>query len=326
MGNPDPRPEGTSRRAAVRVLAGAAAVPALTAFRTGTGTGTGKPRKKLTVAVFPGAGDVHLYHALDSGYFQRAGLDVELIEVTSSSEQMAGWDDGSYDIMHTSPDHLLSPRERDPVAVRAEGVGELSVYRRSGEPAPTDRWAVDAVNSAYAFVLRAVLADVARTPVTDDQLIPVGGPPQRFQQLLAGKVDGTTLQSPFDVLAANQGYARLGGHLDVAPNLITIVAVTPRVTATAWYVRTYLEICRASTRELLAADAPGIERALVRHGWESSQAQAAAPGLLGPAGLATSPRVTLRGLEAVAALRRRFDPGWRPQGSLKNLIGPGHRA
>jgi ABC-type nitrate/sulfonate/bicarbonate transport system substrate-binding protein len=319
MGTSQPHPEGTSRRAVMGALTGAATVPALTAFRTATG----RPERQVTVAVFPGAGDVHLYYALDSGYFRKAGLDVELVEVTSSDEQMAGWDEGRFDIMHTSPDHLLRPRKRDPVAVRAEGIGELTVYRRPGELSPADRWAVDDANSAFAFVLRAVLADVADTRITEDQLLPVGGTLQRFQQLLAGAVDGTTLHPPFDVLAADQGYTRVGSHLDVAPDLLTVVAITPRETAASWYVRAYLEVCRTSTRKLLSSGAPGIEKALVHHGWDTTRAQAATPGLLGPAGLATPPRVSLRGLEAVVALRRRFEPGWQPQRPVTDLIGPG---
>jgi len=39
----------------------------------------GAPARQLTVGVFPGAGVVHLHHALDSGYFQRAGLEVNLV-------------------------------------------------------------------------------------------------------------------------------------------------------------------------------------------------------------------------------------------------------
>ncbi|MFD3498138.1 ABC transporter substrate-binding protein [Streptomyces sp. NPDC058676] len=282
------------------------------------------PTQRLTVAVFPGAGDVHLYHALDSGYFDRAGLDVDLVEVVSSDQQLAGWNDGDYDVMHTSPDHLLrSVLKRDPVAVRAEGIGELAVHRRPGEPTPTDRWAVDNAQSAFAFVLRAVLADVVGLPVAENRLEPVGGTLQRFRALLAGPVDGTTLHPPFDVLGAEQGYPRLGGHLQTAPDLITNVVLTPRATATSWYTRAYLQVCSTSASELLTSGAPGIEAALVRHGWPPATARAAVPGLLGPAGLSTSPEVTLRGLGAVADLRRRFDPAWRPAHPLLSLIGPG---
>lgn len=282
-----------------------------------------QPTRRLTVAVFPGAGDVHLYHALDSGYFDRAGLEVNLVEVTSSDQQLDGWNKGDYDVMHTSPDHLLrSVLKRDPVAVRAEGIGELAVHRRPGAPQPTDRWAVDNARSAFAFVLRAVLADVAGLPVAESRLDPVGGTLQRFRALPAGTVDGTTLHPPFDVLAAEQGYPRLGGHLQAAPDLITNVVLTPRATATTWYIRDYLKVCGTSTSELLSSGAPAIEAALVRHGWPPATARAAVPGLLGPAGLSTSPEVTLRGLEAVAELRRRFDPAWRPAGPLQSLIGP----
>ncbi|MFF0097120.1 ABC transporter substrate-binding protein [Streptomyces canus] len=282
----------------------------------------GSVTRRLTVGIFPGAGAVHLYNALDSGYFQRAGLEVNLVQVASSDQQMAGWNDGDYDLMHTSPDHLLRGLlKRDPVAVQAEGMGELAVHRRPGSPAATDRWAVDNAQSAFAFVLRAVLADVAGTPVTDGQLVPVGGTLQRFQALPTGTVDGTTLHPPFDVLVAEKGYPRLGGHLQVAPDILTGVVVAPRADATTGHIRAYLDVCRRSTAELLTSGAPGIEAALVRHGLPESAARAAAPGLLGPAGLSTSPNVTLRRLQAVADLRRRFTPDWQPSCPLRSLIG-----
>lgn len=294
-------------------------LPAVSALRP-----PGEPVRQLTVGVFPGAGNVHLYHAIDSGLFQQAGLEVNLMQVVSSDQQMAGWNDDDYDIMHTSPDHLLrGVLKRDPVAVRAEGIGELAVHRRPGAPLPTDRWAVDNARSAFAFVLRAVLADVVDRPVSEDQLVPVGGTLQRFQALPTDAVDGTTLHPPFDVLAAEQGFPRVGGHLQVAPDLITNVVVSPRETATAWHTRVYTEVCRMSTEELVSSGSPGIEAALLRRGLPEAAVRAAVPGLLGPAGLSTSPEMTLRGIEAVAGLRRRFDPDWQPAGPLRSLIGPG---
>ncbi|GAA3785302.1 ABC transporter substrate-binding protein [Streptomyces phyllanthi] len=293
-------------------------IPPLSALRP-----PGEPTRHLTVGVFPGAGNVHLHHAIDSGYFQQAGLEVDLVQVVSSDQQMAGWNNDDYDLMHTSPDHLLRGLlKRDPVAVRAEGMGELAVHRRPGAPLPTDRWAVDNARSAFAFVLRAVLADVTGSPVADDRLVPVGGTLQRFQALPTDAVDGTTLHPPFDVLAAEQGFPRVGGHLQVAPDLLTNVVVAPRETATAWHTRAYVEVCGRSTEELVASGAPGVEAALLRHGLPEAAVRAAVPGLLGPAGLSTSPEVTLRGMEAVADLRRRFTPDWQPPCPLPSLIGP----
>ncbi|MEV0641601.1 hypothetical protein AB0I77_43095 [Streptomyces sp. NPDC050619] len=133
--------------------------------------------------------------------------------------------------------------KRDPVALQAEGMGELAVHRRPGSPLPTDRWAVDNARSAFAFVLRAVLADVADSPVDDSQLVPVGGTLQRFQALPAGAVDGTAVD---------------GNAVD-GTTLHPPVVVTPRTTATTRPIRAYLEVCRLSTVELLTAGAPGIE-------------------------------------------------------------------
>ena len=96
----------------------------------------------LTVAIFPGAGSVHLYHAVDAGLFAGAGLDVTLHEVTSSAEQIQGWNDGRFELMHTSPDHLLRGAcQRDPVILRAEAIGELSVHARSAVDPAAARWA-----------------------------------------------------------------------------------------------------------------------------------------------------------------------------------------
>ncbi|MFF9777864.1 hypothetical protein ACF1HJ_29910 [Streptomyces sp. NPDC013978] len=150
----------------------------------------------------------------------------------------------------------------------------------------------------------------------------MGGTSQRFQALLSDAVDGTTLHPPFDALAAEQGFFRVGGHLQVVPDLITNVVVAPRGTATTWHTRAYVEICRRSTEELLASGAPGVEAALLRHGMPEATARAAVPGLLGPAGLSTSPEVTRHGMEAVADLRRRYTPDWQPARPLTSLIGP----
>ncbi|WP_371583630.1 hypothetical protein [Streptomyces sp. NBC_01314] len=48
----------------------------------------GEPTRQLTVGVFPGSGNVHLHHAIDSGYFQQAGLEVNVVQVVSSDQQI----------------------------------------------------------------------------------------------------------------------------------------------------------------------------------------------------------------------------------------------
>jgi hypothetical protein len=275
----------------------------------------------LTSAIFPSAGSVHLYHAVDAGIFAEAGLEVDLHEVRSSDAQMVGWDRGEFDVMHTSPDHLLrTGRSRDPVAVRAEGLGELVVLVAEGADPRSARWGVDGIDSAFAFVLQAILEDVAGVHIRDEQLHPLGGTKQRFEALLAGEIDGTTLHPPFDRVAIDRGFARVGGHLESLPHLLVVCAVAPRGSLDSVSLRRYLEACERSARALLDGGLRAIRSALEDRGWPGAVAQAAAEGVVGPAGLAADPQPDLAGIEAAAALRRRFDQGWEPARPLRSLL------
>lgn len=277
----------------------------------------------LTVAIFPAAGSVHLYHAADGGLFAAAGLGVTLHEVASWHEQMAGWDEGRFHLMHTSPDHLLrGGRQHDPVIVRAEGIGELSVYVRSGVRLDEARWAVDAPDSAFALVLRAVVADIGGVAIENDVLVPVGGTRQRADALVAGEADGAALHPPFDRMLELQGFERLGGHAEVAPELLTVGVMARREDAASDVVVRYVQTCDASSAQLVAGGPSKIAEVLEAHGWDSSVARAAAEAMAGPAGLGADPRPTEAGLEAVARLRARFIQGWEPPFPLHTLIVP----
>jgi hypothetical protein len=162
-------------------------------------------RGQLRIATFPGAANVPLYAGVDAGAFAAAGLGIELIEVGSSTEQLEMWDSGHCDVMHTSPDHLLrEQRPRDPVVVRRDGFGELQVYRR---PEQNDVrsivWAVDALATGFAFLLRAILEEEAGIGSSEQRLEAVGGTKQGFEALMntTTGIGGTTLHPPFDGLA-----------------------------------------------------------------------------------------------------------------------------
>ena len=81
--------------------------------------------------------------------------------------------------------------------VRAEAIGELSVHLRTGVDVNEARWAVDGVESAFALVLRSVIADVAGADAIRAQLIAVGGTPQRAAALVDGVADVRCCRPPF---------------------------------------------------------------------------------------------------------------------------------
>jgi hypothetical protein len=264
---------------------------------------------QLRVAVFPSAADVHLYHAIDGGGFARHGLEVDLHEVTSSDEQMSLWDSGAIDVMHTAVDHLLRGRSGAPVAVRAEGVGELEVYVRPDVEPAEARWAVDGVESAFSFVLRAVVEHHTGQAVPVDQLVAVGGTKQRFEALVAGSIDGTTLHPPFGAMAAAAGLRRVGGHLDVVPDLLGVAAIARREALGGPALSAYLAAIDESAAEIVAGGEEFFVGALVRRGFPAEGARAVAGGMLGPLGPLRGGPVTRSNLRVSAELRDRFVPG-----------------
>src|SRR6185312_4460395 len=113
-------------------------------------------RRSVPVAFFPGAHSAPLYLALEKGTLAAAGLEVEPREVASSQDQLAAWDAGELDFLHTSADHFVrGPRPVAATLLRSEGVGELAVYVRPGATAADLgelRWGVDSADGGFAFI------------------------------------------------------------------------------------------------------------------------------------------------------------------------------
>lgn len=286
------------------------------------------PRRHLSVAIFPGAANAPLYLAADSGELARRGLDVDIVEVRSSTEQLKAWDEGACDVMHTSPDHLLRERHpRDPVVARRDGFGELRVYRRpANDDLASVTWAVDAIGSGFAFVMRGLLEDQAGVPAAEHRLESIGGTKQRFEKLLepGSSIGGTTLHPPFDGLAEAAGMVAIAGHLSSWPELLAQVTVVPRGSLEHEPVAAYLDALDACAATLASGGREGIEAVLRVRGVSPAAARAGADGLLRRGGLAEGRTPSLEGLTAVAELRARFDPGWAPLQPLQELlVAPG---
>lgn len=276
----------------------------------------------LTVAVFPGAANAPLMLARQRGWFVEAALDISVIEVVSSDEQFELWESARCHVMHTSPDHLLRKRRsRDPVIVRRDGVGELAVFRRpEHQDLRAIEWAVDGLDSGFAFVMRALLEDHCGLPASDQRLRAVGGTKQRFEALMAGEVGGTTLHPPFDRLASDAGCVRLAGHLELVPALLTAVTVVPRADLRSDPITAYLKVLDRANALLVTEGAATAAAVLEAQGLPAPVAAAAAVGMLGPGGLEEERAPSLEGLRAVATLRARFDADWSPPSGFEDLL------
>jgi len=261
----------------------------------------------------------HVYHAFESGLFMDAGLNVEMVEVHSSDEQMHLWDSGELTVMHTSPDHLLRDRAREPVALRAESIGELVLYRRPVATNTAARWGVDDADSAFALVLRRLL-DAHGIPWTEEQLVSVGGTRQRWHAMKAGDIDGAVLHTPFSRQAEADGFIRVAGHRECVPLLITTTIVAARNDAASPPTLQYLEVLERSREALRQGGASSIAQTLERRGWAASDAATASVPVLEQFAESTTADLTA-GLQQVVALRQRYVEGWVPPRSPAAMVG-----
>ena len=111
--------------------------------------------------------DAALNVARARGMFAAAGIDVELLVTPNSTDQMRGLSNGSWQIVSTAFDNVLgwSGREGAEIAAIAQvsqGI-TLPVYVRpeikSWDDLRGKKLAVDAVDTAYALVLRRIILE-----------------------------------------------------------------------------------------------------------------------------------------------------------------------
>lgn len=161
------------------------------------------------------------------GIFAANDLDVEVMTTPNSTDQMRGLSKGSWPIVSTAFDNVLgwSGREgAEIVAVTqvAQGI-TLPIYVRP----EIKRWeelrgkplAVDAVDTAYALVLRRVLlAHGLEMERGDYTLIPKGATGHRLDSMIRGETFAGVLNPPWDAKAGAAGMVRFTDHREVLPD------------------------------------------------------------------------------------------------------------
>jgi ABC-type nitrate/sulfonate/bicarbonate transport system substrate-binding protein len=170
--------------------------------------------------------DAGLIVARAKGFFAATGLEIDVIVTPNSTDQMRGLSLGSWQIVSTAFDNVLgwSGREgTDIVAVAqvAQGI-TLPVYVRPeiktwqdlrGKPL-----AVDAVDTAYALVLRRILLshglDMDRGDYT---LVPKGATGHRLDSMIQAETFAGVLNPPWDAKANAAGMIRFADHHEVLP-------------------------------------------------------------------------------------------------------------
>ncbi len=178
--------------------------------------------KPLNVIVFPGGWNLPIWAAERQGFFEQNGLRVTVTPTPSSTFQMQGFAEGRFDIAMTAIDNVIAyqegqgeakiPENPDMFVFMGSDYGFLSLVGGKGVHNIAElkgkKLSVDAMTTGYAFVLRELLAHRRHRRERGD-VRARWRRAQRFQELLKGSHDGTMLIAPFDLLAINQGHARL---------------------------------------------------------------------------------------------------------------------
>ena len=161
------------------------------------------------------------------GMFGAQGLDVEAIVTPNSTDQMRGLGNNSWQIVSTAFDNVLGWSGRDgaefiAVAQVAQGI-TLPVYVRpevkSWDDLRGKALAVDAVDTAYALVLRRVLlAHGLEMERGDYTLIPKGTTGYRLDSMTRGETFAAIVNPPWDKKAEAAGHKRFADHREILPD------------------------------------------------------------------------------------------------------------
>lgn len=161
------------------------------------------------------------------GMFATAGLDVEVMVTPNSTDQMRGLSRGSWQIVSTAFDNVLgwSGREgAEIVAIAQISLGNtLPVYVgpeiKTWDDLRGKALAVDAVDTAYALVLRRVLlAHGLEMDRGDYTLLAKGTTGYRLDSMIQSETFAGVLNPPWDRKAEAAGMKRFADHREVLPD------------------------------------------------------------------------------------------------------------
>ena len=171
--------------------------------------------------------DAGLVVARAKGFFAAAGLEVDVMVTPNSTDQMRGLSLGSWQIVSTAFDNVLGWSGREgaeivAIAQVAQGI-TLPVYVRPeiqtwqdlrGKPL-----AVDAVDTAYALVLRRILlAHGLEMQRGDYTLLPKGATGHRLESMNQGETFAGVLNPPWDAKANAAGMKRFADQREILPD------------------------------------------------------------------------------------------------------------
>ena len=279
----------------------------------------------IRVIEFPSTGLLPHHVAIEQGFFEAEGLNVEITLTPNSVFQITNLIDGNFEIAGTAIDNVVAyqegqgvaelSREPDLFAFMGAGQVNLGLTVQADIAGYSDlkgtTLAVDALSTGFAFMLREML-EINGVGHDEYELIPVGATKARLDALIAGEHAGALLNPPFTEFGEAAGLRVIDDSQDALPPCQIGVMAACRGWAEAnpealeGFIRAEL---RAIDWITDPANANAATETLQRNspGMDLESARAAMNIVLDPElGIAGSDAINRTGVATILALRSKF--------------------
>jgi NitT/TauT family transport system substrate-binding protein len=164
-----------------------------------------------------------VYVAVEKGYFDRAGIKLDLVTTGGSAKAAQQLAAGAINIGEAGLPDLLRPIDQGaPMKIIAYEVAEppYKLIARKGVKSLAElkgKKIMIGGSKDITLIYLEAMAKPAGLKATDFDLLYAGATSARFAALVSGGVEATILTSPFDFQAIAQGYSNLGSVHQVLP-------------------------------------------------------------------------------------------------------------
>lgn len=166
-----------------------------------------------------------LWVASKMGFFERQGLDVDLVVIRASDVGIQALAGGSLDVAGSAADAPVAAVEKGLDLVMIGGIiNGLTQSIMAAKKFKTYNdlrgatFGAISLTSGVTFALRHVLKVKGLEYPRDYKLLVIGGSPQTFAALVAGQIDAAALSLPLNYAAEELGFNEIGRFVDVIPN------------------------------------------------------------------------------------------------------------
>jgi ABC-type nitrate/sulfonate/bicarbonate transport system substrate-binding protein len=166
-----------------------------------------------------------LWVASKRGFFDRQGLDVDLVVIRASDVGIQALAGGSLEIAGSAADAPIAAVEKGLDLVLIGGI--INGLTQSVMAAKKFKTYADlrgatfgaiSLTSGVTFALRHVLKAKGLDYPRDYKLLVIGGSPQTYAALTTGQIDAAALSLPLNYAAEESGFNEIGRFIDVIPN------------------------------------------------------------------------------------------------------------